>query len=81
MLAHGQAGLPKATPTGTGRIAGYAAAGWCGMVLGRKALGLVWDGIGREWEDAFQPLNVTVKGGWHWVDVSIVGRVIVSSVL
>lgn len=73
VLAHGQAGLPKATPTGTGRKAGYAAAGGCGMVLGGKAIGLAWDGIGREWEDAFQPLNVTVKWvGVGWMSVSLV---------
>lgn len=36
VLAHGQAGLPKATPTGTGRKAGYAAAGWKAMDLGME---------------------------------------------
>ena len=73
MLAHDQAGLPKATPTGTGRNAGYAAVGWCGMVLGWKAIGQEWDGIGMERVGAFQPLNVTVKGvGVGWMSISLV---------
>lgn len=73
MLAHGQAGLPKATPTGTGRKAGYADAGGKGLVLGWNTIGLVRDGIGLEREDAFQPLSVAVKRvGVGWLSISLV---------